>query len=209
MRLDSAKRTMSWTVRKYAAQSNSSIIANSLAKVSSTWEETPLGYRRFAPSLVRATSASWASHNHDEIHWGMRAEAHPAKMAALQKPRRLPESFRHITKNRSISSDDFRCRSAFDFKNPACVLQRLMLANACHDILQRTTFRHVIEHVVDRDQRHERGIGHILQSLQSAAIIAPIKQAASQPDGLARDASLRRTKRLTSGLALIRRAAEQ
>ena len=36
-------------------------------------------------------------------------------------------------------------------KKTACFFQRLMLANACHDILQRAAFGHVIEYVVDRD----------------------------------------------------------
>ena len=61
-------------------------------------------------------------------------------------------------------------------KKTARVFQRPMLANASDDILERAAFGHMIEHVIDRDERNERGVGHILQFLQPAAIIAAIKQ---------------------------------
>ena len=56
--------------------------------------------------------------------------------------------------SRAISAGCFRCRSALASSRLPAVVQRHMFANAGDDILQLALLGHVIERVIDRDQRH-------------------------------------------------------
>ena len=64
--------------------------------------------------------------------------------------------------------------------------QRHVLADAGDDVLQRTPFGRVVEHVIDGDQRHP-GVGRNLRKPRKPpVVVAAIEQAGSKPDGTAR-----------------------
>ena len=74
---------------------------------------TPFGYRRSAPSFVKATSASWPSHSHCGIRWdrcGLSSSSENRQR--LRKRVVWPMALDVSPKSRVISSADFRCRSA-------------------------------------------------------------------------------------------------
>ena len=61
------------------------------------------------------------------------------------------------------------------------LIDRHMLADASDDVLQHASFRRVIEHIVDGDQRDETLARNRCKSLETTDIVAAIEQlAASQ-----------------------------
>ena len=69
------------------------------------------------------------------------------------------------------------------FKPVAGGLDRHVLADRGHDILQGAPFRRVVEHVVDGDQRHRRKSSDLRKLSDTARVIATIEHAGGEPDG--------------------------
>ena len=61
-----------------------------------------------------------------------------------------------------------------------------MFADAGDDILQFAALGHVIEHVIDGDQRNERPVRQYRRPLEAAQVIAAIEHAGGKPDGFLR-----------------------
>ena len=145
---------------------------------------TPAGYRRWAPSFVRATSASRAVVVALAEFAGiaMRLEVIQREPAALEEARRLADGFGRCAKQPRHLLGGFQMPLGIGFQKAARLLQRPMLADAGDDILQRPAFRRVIQHVVHGDQRDKRAVGNVPQLRQPAAIVAAIKQTGCEPD---------------------------
>ena len=63
---------------------------------------------------------------------------------------------------RDISSGDFEMPFGIEFQGAARFFQRTVLTNAGDDILKRAALRHVVQHIVHRDQRNKRAVRYIL-----------------------------------------------
>ena len=71
------------------------------------------------------------------------------------------------------------------FEQPPGLVDRDVLADAGHDVLQGPPLGHVIEHVVHGDQRNEGCLGDRLETREPAVVVAAIEHAGGEPDGLA------------------------
>ncbi len=93
---------------------------------------------------------------------------------------RVAEQMRHL-------AGRFQMALGIGFEPVAGGVERDMLADAGDDVLQRTPLGHMIEHVVDGDERHARGAGDAGKTLQAAGVVAMMEHAGGEPDALWRD----------------------
>ena len=95
------------------------------------------------------------------------------KLTAFEKALRLREWLRRIAEQPRHFLRRFQMPLGIGFEPAARVLQRQMLADAGHDILQGAALGCVIEHVIDGDQRHKGACGDIAPGVDKRRASSP------------------------------------